>query len=214
MTKPITLENRIRQHLDKTCEKIIKIMLIHKVYEEDKKRYNELYRIVKGIIKISKPTFNDHIKHLIKKKLVRRVRTGKQRSYLFLNGKNQMISNAEEMIDKIKNEERFLAHAVKSKDFGGELPAVLSVVYSISGLRHLQMVLRFMLNPEKSYQNVLALSVVADVEDLVLFSLASSIMSVKSQKERRKKLEFMLDAINQAMEQMAHDMAAFIQEKT
>ena len=76
MTKPITLENRIRQHLDKTCEKIIKIMLIHKVYEEDKKRYNELYRIVKGIIKISKPTFNDHIKHLIKKKTCK---TGKNR---------------------------------------------------------------------------------------------------------------------------------------
>jgi arginine repressor len=64
-----------KQPLDEYCKNILSVMLI--VREEI--RFNDLYRMLnKHGFEVSKPTLSEHLKHLTKKKIILRRKTGIQ----------------------------------------------------------------------------------------------------------------------------------------
>jgi DNA-binding HxlR family transcriptional regulator len=80
---------------DETCENLLNVMMVEGINETHPKRFNELFRLLRHYrLKTSKPTFNQHLKHLIEQNLVKRNKIEKQKVLYYLNSENPIIFNA------------------------------------------------------------------------------------------------------------------------
>jgi len=116
---------------DKICEKILLIMITEGIVAEHPKRFNELFRLINHYRvngRISKPTFNEHLNHLIEQDLIKRTQLEKQRVIYYLNSKNPIISNATNSVGFIIKAEKGIL-----KNFSDKKMTVPQFVEWISG---------------------------------------------------------------------------------
>jgi predicted transcriptional regulator len=165
MEKPTQIGNRIRKEFDETCEQLLNLMFSQNIFQPDKTRYNALYEKAKAALDISKPTFNDHIKHLIKKRLVKREKKHKQEVYFYLNLDNLTVKNAKEMETQIKEETRSLMNTLRQPHLRDSLFEGLAVYATLCNLRRWRIMLEYMFTPERAKENLLALLIQAKLQD-------------------------------------------------
>lgn len=87
--------------MDKFCEKIFLLM----AFRQEKMGFNELARSLEDVgAKMSRPTLSEHLKHLTKKKVLKKKKIGKQRvSYEVNWQKNEQLLDARELGKKMQN---------------------------------------------------------------------------------------------------------------
>ncbi len=193
------LEPSIKEYLDPLCWKIFRIMLSPKTKREP--RYNELFRTVKSIIKISKPSFNEHIQHLIHKKLVKRQKKGKQKTVLCLNYKNIIVNFGMKAVEQVNQETQRIVQLMENEAFWWRAPMVISLFFAVSEMEQVKAILEYSLNPETKYETFMALSahatMIKDMRDFLLLG----VLHAKNESARRKKLHLLIDVFDQAIEE-------------
>jgi len=147
--------------LDKYCYKIMLLMFVKTVYEDHPMRFNELYNLVysakvrwRGM---SKPTFNDHLQHLVKRGYVKRQRKGKQNVIYFLNDKFPEIEEAKETSEGILHTQQMISK--KSRSFS--LDDMVKFVVDFATLIELSQAYTLIedaLQPEKRFDHTIAFS--------------------------------------------------------
>ena len=101
--------------LDEYCFRILVLMISRSIYEYDAIRFNKLYALINSVCKMSKPTFNEHLGHLVKKRYVKRRRIAKQNVVYFLSLEHPRIEAAKE---------RILTRTSELKNVVGKLPSL------------------------------------------------------------------------------------------
>ena len=85
------------KELDEKCKKIVTTLFLHK----GKMRFNELYNTVRKEMKVSKPVFVEHLKHLREDKYItRKKEQGKQNVFYSFNYEDFKRVEYEKTIDK------------------------------------------------------------------------------------------------------------------
>jgi DNA-binding HxlR family transcriptional regulator len=102
MPKYINLEED--ETLDKYCTYILRALMIN----WGKIRFNELIRVLKeNNVKMSKPTTVQHLNHLLKKKIIKRMNEGKQKvTYTYSEALIKYLqTNYRQKLEELKTEE-------------------------------------------------------------------------------------------------------------
>ena len=185
MGKQTLIDTELRAFIDETCEKIIDVFIVNEIYESDKMRYNQVFNKVDNTLQISKPTFNDHLNHLIKKKIVTRKKAGKQVVFLYLNENNPQIQNAKEMYGQINLETKKVIEALNNRSFAWEkLPLFLSKYFALCELRRNRIMFKTALNNKTSNDDLLSLALQskaqATLQDLIMKMIVWALNSVSS----------------------------------
>jgi DNA-binding transcriptional ArsR family regulator len=103
--------------VDETCGKILSFF----IFREEKIRFNELYRTLNGLgLKMSKPTLSSHLKHLIKDRVLKKRKEGKQNvSYEFNWERFKRLADAREdnitLKSYLKNKEIVQSFTLKNQ---------------------------------------------------------------------------------------------------
>jgi hypothetical protein len=99
----------MEKELDKYCTEIITVLIMTR--NEESLRFNKLYEQTKKFgAKMAKPTFIQHLNHLIKKKLIIRKKEGKQKVTLKFNWEKFA-----QLLEVKKNYEDMTAQLIKNK---------------------------------------------------------------------------------------------------
>jgi predicted transcriptional regulator len=199
---------RLKEEFDDKCKDIVLYMLMRNVFESDKLRYNELYREVKQTFKMSKPTFNEHIQHLIAKKLVTRKESGKQVVYLYLNHNNLMVKTAKDLKEEMKREAAIL-QAMEKPRFWADAPTFMAYYFALCALRRVKFVIKYYLKPKKAKENLLAASIQAKIEDRLMHDLLLPIDHAKSMAEKERIAQQIIASLDKAIEETKTSMAKF-----
>lgn len=201
MEKSAQIGNRIRKEFDETCEQLLNIMFAQNIFQPDKTRYNILYEKAKAALDLSKPTFNDHIKHLIKKGLVKREKKHKQEVYLYLNHDNLLVKNAKEMETHIKEETRSLMNALRQPQLRDSLFEGLAVYATLCNLRRWRIMLEYMFTPERAKENLLALLIQTklqdNLEDYYILKIVNAANKLPSENTRSEVIGFLTDKLDE-----------------
>jgi DNA-binding transcriptional ArsR family regulator len=202
MEKPSKLISIFREEIDAKCEQILTVMVLQKAYQSDSVRFNELYRSLKNIAKskMSKPTFHEHLKHLVKKKIVKRQRKGKQEVRFYLNIENPKVFNLKEMDDSLREEHERLSRVMKNPNFWLTLPDFISYYFAVCELRKMKLIIKYALSPEKAKENVLALVLQARFQEALENQLLSQTLSIIDLETDSAKKEEMKTKIIEAIE--------------
>ena len=183
-------------------------MLIRDVFEPDKLRFNQLYREIKTTYEISKPTFNEHIKHLTDRKIVTREKSGPQIVHLYLNPDHLMVKNAKDRKEEIKQESN-LFEAMKDKRFWTDFPNFLSLYFALCNLRRTKLVIKNYLTPEKSKESLLALTLQATLQEKLMLDLLEFIDSLGSMDEKERGIQRIVLSMDKAIEETKSRMSKF-----
>lgn len=180
-----TLEEVYRQvGLDKYCYRILILMFSKMVFKDYPMRYNQLYRLCEKskvrFLGMTKPTFNDHIKHLVSKGYVKKKKMGKQSTVLFLTDKLPEILEAKETVEGISH-----MHQVISKRFSSmtidERAKTIAELSTITGLVQQYILIQDVLNPKDRWDHVIAFSMQhAYLQSLYIDMLDSCIRDKKA----------------------------------
>ena len=134
--------------VDATCDKILAFF----VASGKKMRFNELFRSLNRFgFKISKPTLSEHLKHLTKKKILKRKKKGKQNiSYEFNWERFKHLHEAREDNETLKA-------YLKSKETQQSIPLDDQLIYvtailSLRNLHHLRLCVLVTLEPEHAFE--------------------------------------------------------------
>ena len=218
MGEPSLIPNRVRAELDETCEKIIDALIIEDVYIHNKLRYNQVFRKITKLIKISKPTFTDHLRHLIKKKMVIRNKAGKQEVYLYLNHDHPQILNAKEMAEEIQQEAKELWEIMKDTNRLSHLPIFLSHWFTICELRRWRTMFKSAFNHERKNDNILSTSLQAKLQawlqDMVMYRLFSAINQAHSTEKAKEMIDKIIRVIDQAITQTNAKLLSLMEAET
>jgi predicted transcriptional regulator len=197
------LDNLNRFLTDGVCQRILDVMTMQDIFEQNKKRYNELYRIIQAHGRMSKPTFDEHTGHLIKKRLIVRRELGKQEVYFYLNEHNMMIKNLHETKNQIQQEQRKIEEKLIPWD---QIPAFLSNYFAMCELRRTRVIFKhfFDRNPQKKQVDLLALAwqakMMQTLQTKMIVNMAEMLAQAKTKDERQLKLARTLSLLDQAIE--------------
>ena len=135
--------------LDKQCQKILSFLLFHRTAI----RFNGLYKTLNGYgLKVSKPTLSEHLKHLVKARLVKRKIEGIQNvSYRVDFEKYKQLNKTSEMAQDL------LEYHEKNKKTYDSLAVADQIAYAhgfmiIQNLLLLKLEMKNILEPEHSYE--------------------------------------------------------------
>jgi hypothetical protein len=211
MEQPTQIQNRLRNMLDPYCELILDLMTIRSIFEQNKIRYNDLFKISKTFFDtnhkgLSKPTFNEHIKHLLKKKLICRKHVGKQTVYFYLNLDTPEIINLKAMKDKVNTDLDNLAEILKKTSI--EIPVLLSKYFALCELRKTKLIFEYFLEP-KSPPNILALAYQAKKQDMMvdtmILRIAQSISRMPNKQDKETAVANLLEGLEKAISQQTEN---------
>ena len=145
-------EKERRKVLDDTCFDLFRLMLNTKI-QETGIRYNDLFRLAKQLLHISKPTFNDHLQHLKRKKYVLSRREGKQKVLLSLNLEHQAVKSSIEARVELQEDLKRLGALLENKDYLTRLPEMIARTSTINMLNQMRISLSLVTLPENSQKN-------------------------------------------------------------
>ena len=204
-------KNRWNEEFDDKCGNILLYMVSKHVYEADKIRYNQLYREINKLFKMSKPTFNAHLDHLKEKNVVTRLESGKQTVYLYLNENNLMIENTKDMQEEIEKEMK-LFQAMHDKSFWDFLPSYYSLYFALCELRRTKIMFRYVLTPSKVKENLLAFQYQAMREENMMVELVSALDHAKNRAEKERLVKQIIFSLDKAIEETRNRMKIFQKE--
>ena len=190
--------NVLKKEFDDKCQKIITYMLMRDVFEPDKLRFNQLYREIKTTYEISKPTFNEHIKHLTDRKIVTREKSGPQIVHLYLNTDHLMVENAKNMKVQLDQDLK-LFEAMKNKRFWADFPTFLSHYFALCNLRRTKLLIKNYLTPEKCKENLLAITLQATLQEKLTLDLLEFVDSLSSIDEKKSGIRQILTSMDKAI---------------
>jgi predicted transcriptional regulator len=209
MEKPTQIGNRTRKEFDETCEQLLNVMFAQNIFELDKARYNALYREVCAVLDISKPTFNDHIKHLIKKGLVKRQKKGRQEVYLYLNINNLMIKNAKEMETRIKEETHSLMIALRQPQLRDSLFEGLALYNTLCNMRRWRIILEYLFTPNRAKENLLSLALQGKFQerlaDYYIRKIVRAVEKLPSDEAKKEVVGFWTHSLDRDIEELRED---------
>jgi DNA-binding MarR family transcriptional regulator len=219
MEQPTLTINRLRQELDEKCERILDLMVLRGAYQVgDAIRFNELFRMTKEIFKrnISKPTYSEHLGHLIKKKLIIRKHVGKQETRLYLNLQNPKIAKLRETKAEVDKDVETFQAKVKEHDWVN-VPTLLSWTTTIFELRRIKTILEYFLTPEEADENILAVAYQSKrqetLEMLILLGAANTIEEIKDPADKETAKNKMVEALDQAITKMQTALSNLMKKK-
>lgn len=138
-------------------------MVVKHAYINNPIRFNELFRFCQeyakkpsSVKKMSKPTFNEHLTHLIKKKIVKRKQLGKQQVILYLDVTNPKVVKLKETSDQIFRDTEKISKIINNPAFWTSLPEFISCYFALCELRKQKIILDYGLNPDKNQDNILS----------------------------------------------------------
>jgi len=141
----------LTQETDEYCLNIARVLLL----SFGLLRFNELFRKVNEMgAKMSKPTFSEHLNHLVEKGLVIRKVEGKQQVSYFFDWKKFMIKE-EDLKELVKEEEPEEVMLVNKKRFNSlpideQVKAILLSLFEKS-IRELQLDVLSAINPDHQF---------------------------------------------------------------
>jgi hypothetical protein len=202
------MDHWLHQYLDETCEKIVDVMMIKDVYKPDPRRYNELYRLVKPFLKtISKPTFNEHIKHLLAKHLVKKERPGKQKVQLYLSDDHPMMKIGRQTAADVKKEIAVLESMMEDPEYWVHIPTIISSYFTFCELRKWKLMLNAAFSPRQEVQNLLALTFQMkrfdDLRNLALLRLVRVMHHQNSQEKKEEIQRLLLKSLDKEINEYA-----------
>jgi DNA-binding HxlR family transcriptional regulator len=196
--EPILIENLIRKQLDETCEKIHRIMIMCGTYESDKRRYNQLFREANRILGISKPTFDLHMKHMVKNKLVVRQVSAKQIVFFYLNKNDKRIQNEKEMLENIREEGEQLLKLMKESKYWADLPILLARFDTTCHLKRMKLMLTLIDSKEKFLALASSLWYQDRIQERLFLDLQIAINQIKEASEKAVFQKRLLDSLEKA----------------
>jgi hypothetical protein len=219
MEQPTQIGHRLRLEIDSKCEHILDVMTLRNIFEKDKIRYNELFKITqeylssseKGKMGISKPTFNEHLNHLIKRKLICRKQAKKQKVYFYLNENSPEISNLRNIKDQMDKEKKLLiqiSEQLEKEKTWENMPVFISEYFALCELRRTKLVFEQFFNPsEKTKANILSLAWQAKkqstLEDLLINRIVGGISKIPDEEKRNIVASKFLVALNSAIREVS-----------
>lgn len=203
-----TILSQLKEEFDEKCREIVMYMVMRNMYEVNKLRYNELFREIEQTYKMSKPTFNEHLQHLIDKKLVTRKKNGKQEVHLYLNTKKLMIYNAKEMQEEIQKEASLL-QAMKTNVFWADLPAALAHYFALCELRRTKFIVKYYQAPQKSKEYLLAATLQAVAEENEIVKLVAPLSHIEDATEKEALLKKIIESIDKSIEKTKTELSKY-----
>ena len=141
----------LTQETDEYCLNIARVILLSFGWL----RFNELFRKVNELgAKMSKPTFSDHLNHLVEKKLVIRKVEGKQQVSYFFNWKKFKVKpeDVKELAKEEEPEEVMLAQKKRfnARPIDEQVKEILLSLFEKS-IRELQLDVLSAINPDHQF---------------------------------------------------------------
>ena len=199
---------QLKEEFDEKCKEIILYMLTRNILEPDKLRYNELFREIKTIFKMSKPTFNEHIKHLIDKKLVTRKEADKQVVFLYLNVNNLMVKTAKDRKEEMRRETEIL-QAMAQPGFWTDVPVFMAHYFALCELRRVKSIIKYYREPNKAKENLLAATYQAMSIDRLMLDLLLPIDNAESVTEKERIVQQIMVSLDKAIEETKSIISKF-----
>ncbi|MBN1357608.1 hypothetical protein JW988_02460 [Candidatus Bathyarchaeota archaeon] len=200
--------NRLKEEFDEKCIDIILYMLARNVFESDKLRYNQLFREINRLFKMSKPTFNEHIKHLIDKKIVTRKKTEKQVVFLYLNVNNLMVKTAKNLKEEMRSDAGIL-QAMAQPSFWSDVPVFMAYYFALCELQRVKYTIKYYREPSKAKENLLAAAYQAKIIDRLMLDLLLPIDNAKSVTEKERVVQQIITSLDNAIEETKSIMLEF-----
>lgn len=180
----------MEKELDNYCTEIITVLVLSKT--EEPLRFNKLYEQTKKFgAKMTKPTFIQHINHLITKKLIIRKQEGKQKVTLKFNWKK--FSQLMEVKEKYENMGTQLIKNKPSVNLSDTLTLVTGMLV-LGDLYRLKISILNLIEPEnKFYHNIELYQIVNHFTDIPL----ENIMKICI--ESKQKAQLTIKAVNESI---------------
>lgn len=214
MEQATTIIKRTKEKIDDKCNQIIDFMVLLGAFEDNPLRYNELFRIVEKNANMTKPTFNEHLSHLVNAKILKRKQITKQNVRFCLNSQHQEIKKLKEVKEQVDKDTHTLIDKMANANFWVNMPTLLSLFFSICELRRTKILLQSYL--EKDNENTLSLLYQAKnqemLETLLLGNLIDSINKCNSA-EKKILQEKVLKTLNDSIVKTQNAFASLLAER-
>ena len=202
---------RLLSDFDQKCEQIFSMMVVCDL-DKQKMRYNELFRHIEKVLNISKPTFNEHIGHLIEKKIVVHEQLSKQMVYLSLDPESILVKETEEMKRAMDEEAEILRGMMNKPDFFKDLETYPALWFALVELRRHKINFVAAINPEISREDLLAVSIqnkiLLEMENQVIRKLLRTIYIAKPEEEE-KIIGGVLTSLDNAINDVKKELANY-----
>jgi len=135
--------------LDEYCKNIFSVFLV----SEKTLRFNELYRTLNNIgLKMSKPTLIEHLRHLLKHRLLIRKKEGKQNvsyeaNWTKLATFKQSMKTKQFIKNLLGNEKQFKTYPID------EQVTYVTNIMTLSNLYQLKIEVQDVIDPSKTFEN-------------------------------------------------------------
>ena len=147
--------------LDKHCFHILMFMLGRMMFEEQPIRYNQLHQLLKSAKltprEMSKPTFNEHITHLVQRGYVIRNQLGKQHVEFFLTDKFSELVEAKDMLHNSKQVGETISKKSRSMDLH-EVAIFITKLVTRVFLDETRILIKDVLEPKERFHHVTSFS--------------------------------------------------------
>lgn len=162
-------------------------------------RFNELFRAYTTLAKISKPSFTEHVNHLVKKKILKRKRKGKQYTLLLLNKDNIIANMGVRAVEEVNEKLKVLTRLTKRPDFWERLPYIVADFFALLELLKVKAALEFYAHPKRTFEYFTAVELYMTLEEDLILILRLAVEKAFRHPEHKQQLA---KAIEEAIKEL------------
>jgi hypothetical protein len=180
----------MEKELDKYCTEIIAVLVMTK--NEESIRFNKLFdKLEKFGSTMTKPTFVDHLNHLIKKKLIIRKKEGKQKVTLKFNWEKFA-----QLLEVKKNYENTKVQLIKSKSSVNvnDILELVTGTLVLGDLYRLKFSILSLTEPENKFNHNISLCMINHFTNIPLANI------IKICLESKEKTKLIIEAVDESIE--------------
>jgi len=206
----LSYNKTLDSELDEYCSKILLVMMTKRVTEQLPKGFNQLFKLINssGISEkgISRPTFNEHINHLINKRYVERQETKTQKVLYYLKSNNPKIEKALEELGDLVVIGKIVSKNIKEKKISPS-----DFVFFVSDFADLIILYQMQTMLKLSQEKIFDYGIAFNIQNMCVTSLYQLIMELFSTEKAKEWREITIQQLDQALAKKANNIKKILQ---